>query len=333
MVCVKGLGPLAAEVENNGVPVSLTGMGGLRYLSPIARLRSKMLRERPDIVHTHNLLAHTHAAPAARTCGIPVVHTKHGRQVTSFSSFPWLRRYIYGLADRIAVVSRDTGKSLMSKVDIDAAKVTVVYNGIDTARFGSADGAGTRRRLGIAAGAAVAGAVSRLDPVKDHATMLRAFASAAEDDEVFLIVGDGPERANIERLAGELGITDRVVMAGFSDDIPGMLAAMDIYLQPSTEEGLSLTILEAAAAGVPVVSTSVGGTPEIITDGVHGVLIEPGDVEALARVLKDFISDRKPFLEMASKARTRIEEVFSLEGMARGYDSLYRQVLSERGVM
>lgn len=333
IVCMQSLGPLAAEAEGRGVRVELAGMGGLRYVAPISRLARMMRNERPDIIHTHNLVAHTHAAPAARQRGIPIVHTKHGRQVTSFRRVPWLREFLYGLSDRIAVVSGDTGRSLASKVPIDEKKIVVVYNGIDMEKFVSLDRVGAREKLGIPDGATVVGAVSRLDPVKDHSTMLKAFAKIAGEgrDRLFLIVGDGPEHDRIESLATELGIRDNVIMTGFSEEIPEMLAAMDIYLQPSTEEGLSLTILEAAAAGVPVVSTRVGGTPEIIADGENGVLIEVGDHEALAGVLERFVEDRGPFDEMAVKARKRIKEVFSLEGMTGNYETIYRNILTERG--
>ncbi len=333
IVCMRSLGPLAVEAGKNGVLVELVGMGGVRYISPISRLAGMIRREKPDIVHTHNLVAHTHSAMAARLCGVPVVHTKHGRQLTSFSRAPWLRRYLYGVAARIAVVSGDTGESLSSKVRIDSSRMVVVYNGIDTSKFAKADRVRSREALGIPESAVVVGAVSRLDPVKDHSTMLKAFARIVGGgrEHLFLIVGDGPERGRIEDLIGDLGIRDNVIMTGFNEDIPGMLAAMDIYMQPSIAEGLSLTILEAAAAGVPVVSTRVGGTPEIITDGENGVLIEPGDVDALAGVLRRFLEDRKPFEEMAKKARRRIKEVFSIEEMTRNYETIYRNVLTERG--
>ena len=333
LVCVAGLGPLETEARGIGLEPELVGMRGIRFVSAIARISRVLRRERPDIVHTHNLVAHAHAAAAARMLGIPVVHTKHGRQVTSFGRPPGLRRLVYGLADRIAVVSSDTGESLLAKVSIDRRRLRIVYNGIDAAPYRAVDRVRAREDAGLGAYRFVAGSVSRLDPVKDHTTMLRAFAAATSgrDDCAFLIVGDGPERERIERAAAGLGIAGRVRMRGFTDDIPSMLACMDLFMQPSTEEGLSLTILEAAAAGVPVVSTAVGGTPEIIENGRSGTLIEPGDEAALAAAIDRFLVDPAPFAAMALRARRIIDERFSLERMNEAYDGIYRELLAERG--
>jgi len=332
LVCVAGLGPLEAEARGIGLEPALAGMGGVRYLSPILRIARILRNDRPDLVHTHNLVAQAHAAPAARALGIPVLHTKHGRQVASFGRPPGLRRLVYGLADRIAVVSRDTGESLAAKVAIDPRRLRVIYNGIDTERYRGIDRHRAREAAGLGAYRFIAGSISRLDPVKDHGTMLRAFAAATtgRDDCAFLVVGDGPERGRIERLAAELGIAPRVRMQGFTDDIPSMLACMDLFLQPSTEEGLSLTILEAAAAGVPIVSTDVGGTPEIVADGVGGTLIRPGDIPALGAVIERFLVDPAPFAAMAEEARRVIDERFSLRRMNEAYEAIYREVLAER---
>ena len=164
--------------------------------------------------------------------------------------------------------------------------------------------------------------------------MLRAFGKASRRCSrcVFVIVGDGPERGAIERLIAELGLGDSVKLTGFTDDVPRRLAAFDLFLQPSTEEGLSLTILEAAAAGVPVVASAVGGTGEIIENGKTGTLVAAGDTEALAAALSGFIENPAPFREMARDAREVVERRFSLAGMAAAYEALYRSVCAERGV-
>jgi glycosyltransferase involved in cell wall biosynthesis len=333
LVCLESLGPLAAEAERRGLSCTLIGSGGVRYLSGIRRMGRHFSRTHPCIVHTHNFISHVHAAPAARLAGIPVVHTKHGRALTSFAWSKRFRRFLYRLADRIVVVSNETGESFLAKSGVERARIVVIYNGIDTARFRDLDRAGARRELGIDEGAIVFGSVSRLDPVKDHPTMLRAFAAAAKRCArcVFIIVGDGPERGAIERLVAELGLGDSVKLAGFTDDVPGRLAAFDMFLQPSTEEGLSLTILEAAAAGVPIVASAVGGTGEIIENGISGTLIAAGDVDALAAALSRFVGNAAPFREMARRAREAVERRFSLASMAAAYESLYRSVCAERG--
>jgi glycosyltransferase involved in cell wall biosynthesis len=148
---------------------------------------------------------------------------------------------------------------------------------------------------------------------------------------LLVIVGDGPERGTIERKVEEFGLGGAVKLEGFSAEVPKYLASFDLFLQPSTEEGLSLTILEAAAAGVPVVASSVGGTGEIIEDGKTGMLVLPQDVEALADVMRRFVEDPAPFRDMARRARKNVEERFSLAGMAAAYEALYTSVLRLRG--
>jgi glycosyltransferase involved in cell wall biosynthesis len=333
-VCLESLGPLRAEAERRGLSCTLVGSGGVRYLSAMRRFGGHFSRMRPHIVHTHNFVSHVHAAPAARLARVPVVHTKHGRALASFAWSKRLRRYLYHLADRIVVVSKETGESFLAKSGVDPARIVVIYNGIDTARFRNLDRAGARRELGIAQESVVFGAVSRLDTVKDHPTMLRAFAKASKrrPNCVFVVVGDGPERGAIERLIAELGLEGSVKLTGFTDDVPRRLAAFDLFLQPSTEEGLSLTILEASAAGVPVVASAVGGTSEIIENGRTGTLVPAGDTDALAAALSGFIENPAPFREMARGARETVERRFSLAGMADAYEALYRSVLAERGV-
>jgi len=333
LVCLESFGPLRGEAERRGLPCALAGTGGIRYVSGIRRLWSRFSRTKPDIVHTHNFLSHVHAAPAARLAGIPVVHTKHGKAVTSFAWSKRFRRFLYQLADTIVVVSKETGESFRAKSGVDRSKLVVIHNGIDTGRFAGLDRAGARRSLGLDDAAVVFGAVSRLDPVKDHPTMLRAFREVRGGCAkcVFLIVGDGPERGRVECMISELDLGDAVRLAGFTDEIPKYLASFDLFLQLSTEEGLSLTILEAAAAGVPVVASSVGGTPEIIENGKTGTLVPARDAAALARAMGGFLENPAPFREMARRAREDVGRRFSLAGMAAEYESLYRSVLRGRG--
>lgn len=329
ILCMQGPGPLAEKAREAGIPCRVAGMGGLRYLSPALRVRRLLAGgTRPDLVHTHNLVAQIHGAPAARSLGIPVVHTKHGRSVTSFRRAPFLRRIVYGMASRVAVVSRETGESFRLRTGLGPERVEVIYNGIRSGDFGRADRAEARRGLGLPEGATVFGSVSRLDPVKNHPLMLEAFARVrGEDAAFFLVAGDGPERGRIEGIVRRLGIEDSVVMAGYREDVDACLAAMDLFLQPSSEEGLSLTILEAAASGTPVVASRVGGNPEIIEDGVSGVLVEPGDVDALEAAMKEFLARPGRFEEMAAAAERIVAERFSLAAMERGYRELYRSVL------
>lgn len=329
VICMIGLGPLENTIREAGIRCETAGLRGVKYLSGILSARSVLSRNRPDIVHTHNLVAHLHGGIAAKSLGIPVIHTKHGREVPSFRKIPSLAKTVYGISRRTAVVSRDTGEIFQRKTGVDAGKIVVVHNGIDFSAFGHVSREVARKSFGISPESTVFGSVSRLDPVKDHATMLRAFARVAGDDSkcLFLIVGDGPERGNIERMIEELSISGRVIITGFTDRVKEYLAAMDLFLQPSTEEGLSLTILEAVASGVPVITTPVGGTPEIITGGKTGTFVDVGDAEGMALEMESYIRDRSPFVRMAENARKAAMEEFSLSGMTSRYEQLYKDIV------
>ncbi|MFA4948779.1 MAG: glycosyltransferase [Candidatus Krumholzibacteriia bacterium] len=334
LVCCAGLGPLEDTARSYALPYVSVGGRGIPHVSVLARLIAVFRRERPDIVHTHNFFSHVHGAVAARMTGIPVIHTKHGRAVSSLAWSPALRRRLYRLADKIVVVSNETGEIFRRRSGVEAGRIVVIRNGIDFNRY---NGPGRKEVLGafgIAGSAArVFGSVSRLNPVKDHATMIRAFGEVVRDfaDCALLIVGDGPERGAIERLVRELQLESRVILVGFTNDIPKYLAAMDAFLQPSREEGLSLTILEAAAAGVPVIATPVGGTPEIISNGETGTFIPVGDVDALAGAMRSFLAAPEPFKQMALRLKTEVETAFSTSRMAECYRTLYLDVLAERG--
>jgi glycosyltransferase involved in cell wall biosynthesis len=332
LACINPGGPLKAEAISRGLPVSVTGLGSIRYFSGISRMRKYLLAARPDLVHTHNFLAHTHTAPAARMLGIPVIHTKHGRAVTSMSWAPALRRYIYALSYAVVVVSKETGEIFARRSGVSDSKIRVVHNGIDLDRYKkiSVDRQSLPGLEKISKDIVLFGAVSRLDPVKDHTTMLRAFAEVAANhiNSYFLIVGDGPERGKIEALIRELSIDDRVIMTGFTDQAPLYVSAMDMYLQPSLEEGLSLTLLEAAASGVPVVVTPVGGNPEVIEGGFSGSFVDVGDWQSLAVTMDDFMKDPVPFRTMARKAGESVETGFSLASMEASYRTLYLEAIS-----
>ncbi|MBN1883914.1 MAG: glycosyltransferase [Candidatus Krumholzibacteriota bacterium] len=336
--CMAGGGPLEEEAAARELDWQEIGLGGVRWLTPMIRLRQALAAAGPAIVHTHNFLSHLHAAPAAGMLGIPVVHTKHGRAVSPGRLGATLRRRLYELSARIVAVSGETADELAAQSGIDRGRIAVVYNGIDTAALdpgsdpasAAAAKSAARRELGLPGDAVIVGAVSRLDPVKDHATMLRAFAAAAagRPGARLCFVGDGPERAAIETLAAGLALGDRLVMPGFSEKVRSWLRAMDLFLQPSIREGLSLTILEAMAAGVPIVATPVGGTPEAIAGGETGTFVPVGDADALAGAIGRFLDDPAPFRLMAAAARERARRLFSLEGMTAAYETMYREILA-----
>jgi glycosyltransferase involved in cell wall biosynthesis len=187
--------------------------------------------------------------------------------------------------------------------------------------------------LGIADKARVVGTVGRLNEVKNQSLLLKAVATPGPDfkDVEILLVGDGPERASLERLASELGLASRTHFAGYQQNPEHFLPAMDVFALTSRIEGLPLALLEAWAAGVPVVSSAVGGVPKVVVDGENGLLFPNGDVHALASALRQLLADDGAMSRFAAAGQAIVQERYSLERMATDYEKRYRSLLSLRG--
>jgi len=186
-----------------------------------------------------------------------------------------------------------------------------------------------REKLRLDSDYTILGAVSRLDQVKDHKTLINAFSNISKkwNKCVLIIVGDGPEKPNIIRQIEKLGLKNKVFLLGFIHEVERFLPSIDLFLQPSIYEGLSLTILEAAAAGIPIVSTPVGGTPEIITNKHEGVLVEPGNADALTKAIDNYMISPQEYKEMANNIKQKVYANFSLQTMNRNYENVYYRLL------
>jgi sugar transferase (PEP-CTERM/EpsH1 system associated) len=243
-----------------------------------------------------------------------------------------VRRALAPLVTRFITVSRELQRWLTDEVGIRTEKVSTIHNGVDLRRFCPMDRGEARTRIGLPRHGRVIGTVGRLDPVKDQASLIHAFAKLrpGHPDTRLLIVGDGPYRAELARLVRGYGVEDQVLLAGERQDIPVVLAAMDVFALPSIAEGMSNTLLEAMASGLPAVATRVGGTAELLEDGKTGRLIERGDRAALEKVLCEYLEDGELRLTHGRAAREWVTEHFGLERMCREYFDVYRGVLAGR---
>lgn len=298
----------------------------------MARLFRKL---RPDIVHTRNWSC-IDAVVAARLAGVPVViHGEHGREAADPEGKnrrrQHIRRLLAPLVTEFVVVTHDLERWLIEEVRIPARKVRTIHNGVDTRAF-SLDGRdAARRALGIPDGSIAIGTVGRLDPVKDHLGLIRAFSRIAPDPRVLLyITGGGPCRAELERAIQSHALTGRVHLLGERDDVPRILRGLDVFALPSLGEGMSNTILEAMATGLPVVATRVGGNSELVRHEVTGLLVEPRSADSLVAALLRYVED--PGLRSAhgQAARHRADSEFGLPRMLAAYDDLYRRHLAAR---
>src|SRR5882724_10378981 len=251
------------------------GSPDLKLQFPLFRLASIMRRYRPHIVHTRNWGA-IEAVAAAKLAGVPVViHSEHGYEVDMFAGQPLrrrlFRRMAYAMTDAIFAVTRELRDFHARQAWIRPERIGVMYNGVDTQRFAPCKETqlAMRKELGLPAESFVIGTVGRLVPIKDHHTLLKAAAllSGSGIDVRVLLVGSGPERERLQRKATD-SLEGRVYFAGDSGRVPEMLNAMDVFVLASLGEGMSNTLLEAMATGLPVFATNVGGNPEIIEDNV-----------------------------------------------------------------
>ena len=279
-----------------GRPVEIVELGkrpGLE-VAFYARAWRSFRRLRPDVVHTRNTAGLDCILPA-RLAGVRVVlHGEHGRTAGDPEGrnrrHNLLRRLNAPLVSGFTAVSADLASWLTATVGIPAHKVRVLMNGVDTGRFrpGPVDRAALLPE--VPPGAVVVGTVGRLDPVKGHTHLIDAVARL--DASLHLvIVGDGPERPRIERAVSAAAIGDRVHLLGERADIPVLLRAFDLFCLPSLAEGISNTLLEAMATGLPVVATAVGGNPELVARDETGLLVPAGDPDALATALGGLVAE------------------------------------------
>ncbi|WP_437714209.1 glycosyltransferase [Sorangium sp. So ce448] len=330
-------GVLAEELARLGVPlVVLSRKPGLDPGLPL-RLSAWLRREGIRLVHTHNPGPHLYGALAtglARAAALPggggprVIHTKHGRNYPKQKRKVLLNRLAAALTDRVVAVSDDSRAVALEVEHVDPAKVVTILNGVDTDVFRPGDAGAARARLEVPATGYHVGCVARLSPEKDHATLLDAFARlrATRPDAHLTLIGDGPRRPALEAQAARLGLGGAVTFTGTRGDVAELLPAFDVFALASLTEGISLTLIEAAAAGLPIVATRVGGNPEIVVDGETGLLVPPGAPETLAGAL-EAVAVREDRAEMGLRGRARVMERFGIDRMARAYEDLYDEVL------
>ena len=314
------------------------GPGHLLKLYP--RLHRIFRAHRPAIVHTRNLAALEAVVPAW-SAGVPVrIHGEHGRDVGDLDGsnrkYRLVRRAYAPFVTRWVALSQDLDRYLVRRVGVPESRVDQICNGVDTERFRPA----ATGRAPIAgcpfAGAELwlVGTVGRMQAVKDQTNLARAFVRAvrmrpdARRRMRLVMVGDGPLRATAESILAEGGAGGLAWFAGERDDVPDLLRGLDCFVLPSLAEGISNTILEAMASGLPVVATRVGGNPELLEDGLDGRLVPPGNPDALAEAIVGYFADAPLARRHARAARAAAEGRFSLDRMVADYVALYERVLA-----
>lgn len=348
--CTNRWGALLDEVvQHQGLEVSeypLSRLYGLNAFRQQLRFASVLRKNRTQIVHSYNFYANAFCIPAAKLAGVPcVVASIRDLGVYLSPTKLRLQRWVCGLADRV-VVNADAIRDWLVAQGYPAHKIVVIRNGVDTSRFGSRnDGARLRQEFGVPPKAPLVTMLARLSPSKGIDYFLEAAAKlrGLHPDAYFLLVGecfvrdaereflvDQEYRKVLQDKVAALGLTGRVIFTGLRKDVPEVLAASAVSVLPSLSEGISNTLLESMAAGVPVVATRVGGTPEAVTDGEQGLLVAPGDAQALASAISRVLSDPLLAMRLGNNGRRRVAEEFSFEAVVRRTEALYRELLAAK---
>jgi sugar transferase (PEP-CTERM/EpsH1 system associated) len=325
--CLNFKGRLAEELEAEGIPVFALDKKPKLDPAVLVKLVRLMRRERIDVVHTHLWTSSLWGRLAALLAGVPV------RIVTEHNIDTWRRRPHF-LADRLLArfthhfiyVSREVEAFYRQRLGLAESRGRVVLNGVDTAALQAPqDVATVRARMGLPTDAVVAGVVGRLEARKGHRYFLEAMSHllAQEPRLHGLVVGEGKEREALEAQRVASGLDGRLSMIGYWPQLAEALAAIDVFVLPSLMEGHPLAILEAMAAGKPVVTTRVGGNPEAVEDGVTGLLVPPGDSAALGQAIAALVRDPARARAMGEEGRRRVERMFSLEASIRANQEIY----------
>ena len=329
----------AARISRNDVPIVNLGKKPGHDLGLHLRLFRAFRGLRPAIVHTRNLAAVEAVASAAAAMVPYRVHGEHGRDVQDPDGrrrrYRWLRRSLSPLVHRFVALSRELEEYLVESVGVPSSKVVRIVNGVDLEKFRPA--APAREPLPGGApfdstGRVVIGSVTRMQEVKDPLTLARAFVRLVQRGFAtrvcLVLVGDGPLLGEVRRVLSEADAFRHAWLMGSREEVPSLLRSFDVFALSSRVEGISNTILEAMASGLPVVATRVGGNDELVEQGVTGALVPSRNPEALAEVLARYVEDERLRREQGQAGRERAEREFGLEAMVARYLGVYDGLLA-----
>jgi glycosyltransferase involved in cell wall biosynthesis len=336
--CIQERGELAAELEACGIAVHcLERMRTKRFdWRAIGDLGSLMREQRIDVVHSHLYHANLYGRLAARRARVPAVATVHNTYAKRKLHRELLNRWLAHISARVIAVSENVRSDLIRYDGIPAQKITVIHNGIDVGRVQTPLTRGeARERLGLAADTIVLGCVARLEEQKGHRFLLEALAQLNEPARGaarfrVVLVGDGRLRAQLEERAAGLGVAAWTMFLGTRHDVPDILKALDICVMPSLWEGLSVAMLEAMAAGLPLVISDVSGVSQVVGDNEYGLKVPAGDAAELARAIARLADAPERRAALGAAARRRVRAKFSAQAMLAELARLYEEVSSRR---
>ena len=333
LCALDGGGPLAEELVRAGIPFHIMWRKGIEA-RVLWRLYRCFRQERARIVHTHQFAQLLFSLLPARMLGAKVVHTEHEFYLyRNDARARSLFRKLVRLCAALTVVGPEVARYYIEELGVDPQRVHVIPNGVDLECFDSA-GRESRSGLALPEGAVVFGVVGRLEPEKDHGTLLHAFRDLVDRGRSvhLLLVGDGRLRGELELLARSLDLERSVTFLGTRSDIPELLRALDVFVLSSVHEGVPLSVVEAMAAGKPVIATDVGGLRLLVKPDDSGLLVSPGDRAALATAMSTLAANAELRARMGERGRQIARGSFGVSTMVDRYQDVYRSVIGERHV-
>ena len=330
--CIHQAGPIGEEIRKTGVPFRVLGLNpGLRRPGHVAGIARALKDIQPDIVHTFLLTASLYGRFAAMLAGVPIIV---GTEVNIYQhkrvAHAFAERLLMRGTDRVVVSAESVREFYIKQVHADAAKVDVIYNAVDWSQLESTTApAATRASLGVPTDVPLSGIIARLTEQKAHRYLFEALAVTPGLAHLhLLVVGDGHLRDELRSQVERLGLSTRVHFVGARRDLGALLSATDIFVIPSLWEGLPLSMVLAMGAGLPVVATRVAGIPEVVTDGVTGLLVPPADVPALGAALERLTSNPALRRTIGEAAAAFVRPRFGVDGYVAAVTGLYDRLLA-----
>lgn len=339
IVCLHSFTDFAKRIQGGDVPIYSLDKKSGKDLGLYVRLGRLLRQLKPDIVHTRNLAALEGQVVAAIALPARRIHGEHGREIDIAGhnmKYNLLRRMIRPFVHRYITVSRDLEQWLIDQIGVEPSRIRQIYNGVDSQKFRpwrAEDPPPPWEAKFDIDQHIIIGSVGRMAAIKDHLTLVRAFILLIQQHPLLretarlVIVGDGPCRENCSQLLAEAGLSDYAYLMGERNDVAELMRAMDIFVLPSLGEGISNTILEAMATGLPVLATQVGGNPELVQESVTGRLVPANAPQAMAKELFDYVNDARLRNSHGSEGRAIIERQYSLAAMVSAYMQAYDTVL------
>ena len=336
VLCIHEAGPIGLEIQQTGVPFKVLGLKpGLLRPFDVLRLQDFLYQCQPDIVHTFLLTGSLYGRFAAMMARVPVVI---GTEVNVYErKRPWhvlAERWLMRGTDAVIASAESVREFYIKQINADPAKVEVIYNAVDWSRLETTiSREDMRRAMDVPVEGLLLGIIARLTEQKGHRVLLDALAQRPDLSRAHLvIVGDGPLSAALQRQAAGLGIADRVRFLGARRDLGNLLSAIDVFVMPSFWEGLPLAMVLAMGAGLPVVATRVAGIPEVVQDGVNGLLVTPGESGDLGAALSRVVNDDTTRVLLGQAARAFVRPRFGVDGYVNAITGLYDRLLTAKGL-